>query len=79
MYINTESAYSILINTDAFDDKNTHTSVIFGNTANSSYSNIIALQSSSTNSYLNITTNNQSDNYKIGKTDNNFNIIYTDE
>ena len=79
LYINTESAYSILINTDVFDNKNTHTSVIFGNTANSSYSNIIALQSSSTNSYLNITTNNQSDNYKIGKTDNNFNIIYTND
>tara|TARA_B100001758_G_scaffold143634_1_gene123720 strand:+ start:1554 stop:7655 length:6102 start_codon:yes stop_codon:yes gene_type:complete len=78
LYINTESAYSILINTDAFDDKNTYTSVIFGNKANLSYSNIIALQSSSTNSYLNITTNGQSDNYKIGKTDNNFNIIHTD-
>ena len=78
LYINTESAYSILINTDAFDDKNTYTSVIFGNKVNQGYSNIIALQSSSTNSYLNITTNNQSDNYKIGKTDNNFNIIYTD-
>lgn len=78
LYINTESTYSILINTDNFDNKNTHTSVIFGNEANPSYSNIIALQSSSTNSYLNITTNNQNDNYKIGKTDNNFNIIYTD-
>jgi len=78
LYINTESAYSILINTDAFDDKNTYTSVIFGNKANPNYSNIIALQSSSTNSYLNITTNGQSDNYKIGKTDNNFNIIHTD-
>ena len=78
LYINTESAYSILINTDAFDDKNTYTSVIFGNKAKLSYSNIIALQSSSTNSYLNITTNGQSDNYKIGKTDNNFNIIHTD-
>ena len=51
--------------------------MIFGNKANTSYSNIIALQSSSTNSYLNITTNNQNDNYKIGKTDSNFNIIYT--
>ena len=77
LYINTESTYSILINTDNFDNKNTHTSVIFGNKANTSYSNIIALQSSSTNSYLNITTNNQNDNYKIGKTDSNFNIIYT--
>jgi hypothetical protein len=78
LYINTESAYSILINTDDFDDKNTYTSVIFGNKVNQGYSNIIALQSSSTNSYLNITTNGQSDNYKIGKTDNNFNIIHTD-
>jgi len=78
LYINTESTYSILINTDAFDDKNTYTSVIFGNNTNPSYSNIIALQSSSTNSYLNITTYGQSDNYKIGKTYNNFNIIHTD-
>ena len=75
LYINTESTYSILINTDLLDT--THTSVIFGNKNNLNYSNIIALQSSSTNSYLNITTNNQNDNYKIGKTDSNFNIIYT--
>ena len=78
LYINTESTYSILMNTDDFDNKNTYTSVIFGNKANPDYSNIIALQSSSIDSYLNITTNNQNDNYKIGKTDNNFNIIYTD-
>ena len=79
LYINTESAYSILINTDDFDDKNTYTSVIFGNKAKLSYSNIIGLQSSSTDSYLNITTNGQNDNYKIGKTDSNFNIIYTND
>ena len=75
MYINTETTYSILMNTDLLNT--THTSVIFGNKNNLNYSNIIALQSSSTNSYLNITTNNQNDNYKIGKTDSNFNIIYT--
>lgn len=79
LYINTENTYSIVINTDDFDNKNTYTSVIFGNKANPSYSNIIALQSSSTDSYLNITTNNQIDNYKIGKTDSNFNIIYTND
>ena len=75
LYINTETTYSILMNTDLLNT--THTSVIFGNKNNLNYSNIIALQSSSTNSYLNITTNNQNDNYKIGKTDSNFNIIYT--
>lgn len=79
LYINTdtENNYSILMNTDLLDT--THTSVIFGNKNNLNYSNIIALQSSSTNSYLNITTNNQNDNYKIGKTDSNFNIIYTND
>ena len=77
LYINTENNYSILMNTDSLDT--THTSVIFGNKNNLNYSNIIALQSSSTNSYLNITTNNQNDNYKIGKTDSNFNIIYTND
>ena len=46
LYINTESTYSILINTDILETENTYTSVIFGNKAKLSYSNIIALQSS---------------------------------
>ena len=65
LYINTNEGYSILVNTDSFEDINANANIIFGNKTNVNNSDIITLQSSSTETYIKL-TNNINNYYNIG-------------
>tara|TARA_B110001450_G_scaffold47489_1_gene44198 strand:+ start:1311 stop:7376 length:6066 start_codon:yes stop_codon:yes gene_type:complete len=79
LYINTDSDYSILINTNEFFDINSNANVIFGNKDNIENVDIITLQSSKESGYIKLTTKQDDYNYKIGKTNSNFDILYKDQ
>jgi len=79
LYINTDSDYSILINTNEFLDINSNANIIFGNKDNIENVDIITLQSSEKSGYIKLTTKDYENDYKIGKTNNNFDILYEDQ
>jgi len=66
LYINTNEGYSILVNTDSFEDINQNANIIFGNKTNITNSDIITLQSSSTDAYIKL-TNDTNNYYNIGR------------
>ena len=66
LYINTDEGYSILVNTDSFEEINGGANIIFGNKTNITNSDIITLQSSSTNAYIKL-TNDTNNYYNIGR------------
>lgn len=78
LYVNTDNNFSILFNTDIIENNNINANVIFGN-KNRDYEEIIALQSSTSNSYIDFITIGTTDIYKIGKSDNYFNILHNDD
>ena len=66
LYINTNEGYSILVNTDSFEEINGGANIIFGNKTNITNSDIITLQSSSTDAYIKL-TNDTNNYYNIGR------------
>ena len=79
LYINTDNDYSILINTNEFFDINSKANVIFGNKDNIDNMDIITLQSSEESGYIKLTTKDDENYYKVGKTNSNFDILYEDK
>jgi len=79
LYINTDNDYSILINTNEFFDINSNANIIFGNKDNIENVDIITLQSSEESGYIKLTTKDDKNYYKVGKTNSNFDILYEDK
>jgi hypothetical protein len=78
LYVNTENNFSILFNTDYINNYNIHANVIFGN-KNRNTDQLISLQSSTNNSYIDFITLTENDIYKLGKTDNHFNLLHNND